>query len=42
LRRYSTFNAFGEIAARDIECSDRGITKGARGVDDEFKKWGSA
>jgi hypothetical protein len=42
LRRYNTFKAFGEIAARDIECSDLGTTNGWSGVEDEFKKGGSA
>jgi hypothetical protein len=30
------------MAARDIECSDRGMTTGGSGVGDEFKKGGSA
>jgi hypothetical protein len=42
LSRYSTLRALGEIADRDIECSERGMIKGANGFDDAFKKRSSA
>jgi hypothetical protein len=42
LRRYNTFKAFGEMAAREIECSDLGMIDGEWGVEAEFKKGSSA